>query len=156
MMVVVVEWLDYKDADGNYRKWGAQKIGRHVFGKHLMAGPHWMVKRKTTTRAAVGKDEQPYVSDFPHAEALAPVWEIGGHDWARIDYSFHKGRLQVWEINDNPEMGTKWKRDFGRKRIGETVFANFDRALQDVARNVEAGSPMEFSIVSSVTPVRST
>jgi hypothetical protein len=153
--LIVVEWVDYKDGDGNYRKWGAQKIGRHVFGKHLMAGPHWMVKRKTTTRSAVGKDELPYVSDFPHQRILEPVWEIGGHDWARIDYSFYNGRLQVWEINDNPEMGTKWKRDFGRKRIGATVFANFDRALDDVAQEVVGGAPMEFAIGARNVPVRS-
>jgi hypothetical protein len=148
--LIVVEWLDYKDDDGNYRKWGAQKIGHHVFGKHLMAGPHWMVKRKTTTRAAVGADELPYVSAFPHAGALAPVWEVSGHEWARIDYSFYQGRLQVWEINDNPEMGTKWKRDFGRGQVGRAVFANFDRAFDEVARAIEPGPPMALSFGSHV------
>lgn len=147
--LLVVEWLDYKDDDGNYRKWGAQKIGHHVFGKHLMAGPHWMVKRKSTTREAVGDDEHPYVSAFPHHEVLDPVWEVSGHEWARIDYSFHKGRLQVWEINDNPEMGTKWKRDFGRGRVQRTVFANFDRAFDSVAQSLELGPPMEVKLSAS-------
>jgi hypothetical protein len=146
--LLVVEWLDYKDSDGNYRKWGAQKIGPHVFGKHLMAGPHWMVKRKSTTTDAVGVDEMPYVSKFPHNEVLAPVWEVSGHEWARIDYSFYRGRLQVWEINDNPEMGTKWKRDFGRRHVQRTVFANFDRAFDDVARGLQPGPDMELRLTS--------
>ena len=144
--LLVVEWLDYKDEDGIYRKWGAQKVGPHVFGKHLMAGPHWMVKRKTTDARAVANDETPYVTEFPHHPELEPVWEVSGHEWARMDYSFHKGRLQVWEINDNPEMGTKWKRDFGRKQIGRQVFANFDRALDEVAKGVQPGPPMEFRL----------
>ncbi len=146
--LLVVEWLDYKDEDGNYRKWGAQKIGPHVFGKHLMAGPHWMVKRKYTTKQAVGSDELPYIESFPHNDVLAPVWEISGHDWARMDYSFWRGRLQVWEINDNPEMGTKWKRDFGRRRVQEAVFAHFARSLDDVSRAIEPGPPMEFRLTS--------
>jgi hypothetical protein len=147
--LIVVEWLDYKDGDGNYRKWGAQRVGSHVFGKHLMAGPHWMVKRKSTTKDAVGADELPYVSDFPHHDTLAPVWEVSGHEWARIDYSFYMGRLQVWEINDNPEMGTKWKRDFGRGRVQRTVFANFDRALDAVAREIEPGPQIELRLSAS-------
>jgi hypothetical protein len=144
--LLVVEWLDYRDPDGNYRKWGAQKIGGSVFGKHFMAGPHWMVKRKTTSPKAVGKDELPYVTAFPHHEALESVWEVAGHDWARIDYSFFKGRVQVWEINDNPEMGTKWYRDFGRKEIGRRVFANFDKAFNEVAKGIQPGPPMQFSL----------
>jgi len=146
--LLVVEWLDYKDEDGIYRKWGAEKVGPHVFGKHFMAGPHWMVKRKTTERKAIGGDELPYVTEFPHHAQLGPVWEVGGHEWARMDYSFYKGRLQVWEINDNPEMGRKWKHDFGRKQIGRQVFANFDRALDDVAKGVQPGPPMEFRLTA--------
>jgi hypothetical protein len=146
--LLVVEWLDYRDDDGNYRKWGAHKIGPHVFGKHLMAGPHWMVKRKTTEQGAVGTDEMPYVKEFPHHAQLEPVWEVSGHEWARMDYSFYKGRLQVWEINDNPEMGTKWKRDFGRKHIGRQAFASFDRALDVVAKGVQPGPPMEFRVTA--------
>ncbi|HXH60745.1 MAG TPA: hypothetical protein VNI20_05245 [Fimbriimonadaceae bacterium] len=144
--LLVVEWLDYKDDDGYYRKWGAHKTGPFVFGKHLMAGSHWMVKRKTTERRAVGSDELPYVADFPHHDLLAPVFEMSGHDWARIDYSFCRGRLQVWEINDNPELGTKWKRDFGRRKVQQRVFANFERAFAHVTEGVQLGVPMQFSL----------
>jgi hypothetical protein len=144
--LLVVEWLDCADENGTVRKWGAQKIGGHVFGKHLMAGPYWMVKRKTTDPRAVGRDELPYVTEFPHHRVLEPVWEISGHEWARVDYSFWRGRLQVWEINDNPEMGTKWRRDLGRKEVGRRVFSNFDRALDAVAAAVQPGPPIRLSL----------
>ena len=144
--LIVVEHLDYRDHDGNFRKFGAQKIGPHVFGKHLMAGHHWMVKRKTSTRSAIGRDELPYVTEFPHFDLLAPVFELSGHDWARVDYSFYKGRLQVWEINDNPEMGTKWKRDLGRRPVHRVFFPQFERALDEVSGQIVQGDPLNLCI----------
>lgn len=145
--LIVVEWLDYKDEDGLYRKWGAQKVGSHVFARHLMVGSQWMMKRKYSERKSVGSEEVPYIERFPHHEVLAPVWEVGGHEWARMDYSFWKGRLQVWEINDNPELGTKWKYTHWRKKEQGVVFSNMEAALDEVSSRVASGPPMEFRVL---------
>lgn len=144
--LLVSEYVDYRDDDGNFRKYGAQKAGPHVFGKHLMAGPHWMLKRRSSRRRAVGRDELPYVRDFPHHQELEQVFEIAGHDWARVDYSFYRGRVQVWEINCNPALGTKWKRDIGRGRANRATYLHLDRALADIAKEIQPGPPVEFQL----------
>ncbi|MCH7904492.1 MAG: hypothetical protein IH944_07990 [Armatimonadetes bacterium] len=143
---LVSEYIDYRDGDRLFRKYGAQKVGPHVFGKHLMAGQHWMLKRRSSRRRAVGKDELPYVRDFPHRQELEQAFEVAGHDWARVDYSFYRGRVQVWEINCNPAMGTKWKRDIGRGRANRATYLHFDRALADVAKDIQPGPPLQFQV----------
>ena len=144
--LIVTEFLDYKDDDGVYRKYGAHIVGERLVPKHLMAGRHWMLKMKTTERRCVGGDELRFVTESPHRALLEPVFAMSGHTWGRIDYSIYKGRLQVWEINDNPEMGTKWKRDLGRRPVHRVFFPQFERALDEVSGQIVQGDPLNLCI----------
>ncbi len=143
--LMVVEYID-TSIDGVFTKYGAQKIGTHVFGKHLMAGRHWMMKRKSSVRNLVADQELAHVTDLSLRDQIEEIYAYSGHQWARMDYSLYKGRIQVWEINDNPEMGTKWTRNIGRAPANWHVYGNYNRGLEQVGSVVEPGPPMQMRI----------
>ncbi len=146
--LMVVEYID-TSVDGVFTKYGAQKIGPHVFGKHLMSGRHWMMKRKSNIRELVKDRELDYVKEIGHRAVIDAVYEYSGHEWARMDYSMYKGRVQVWEINDNPEMGTKWTRNFGRNAANRRVYANYMMGFEQVGASIAAGPPMDLQITAA-------
>jgi hypothetical protein len=92
----------------------------------------------------VGTEEYDFISANPHVDLLEPVFELSGCDWARVDYSFYRGRLQVWEVNDNPEMGKKWKHDLGRRRAHAVFFRRFESSIDRVTSQIEPGPPVEW------------
>lgn len=144
--LMVSEYLDYRDQDGLFRKYGANVIDRAMFGRHVFVGSHWMMKRKQADLKLSRDEDGRYVRAMPHADLLAPIFEKSGHRWGRIDYSFYKGRLQVWEVNDNPELGLKWNHRRGWMASRKVIFKSFERELARVARQIEAGPPVEFRI----------
>jgi hypothetical protein len=143
--LMAVEFLD-TSVDGVFTKYGAQKIGDHVFGKHLMVGRHWMMKRKSSVRELVAGRELEYATELPLRDQIEAVYSLSGHEWARMDYAVHKGRIQVWEINDNPELGTKWTRNFGRSAANRHVYRNYCEGLDRVSAPILSGPPMEFRV----------
>ena len=95
--------------DGYYRKYGAYRIGRKILPHHLHYGRDWVVKRSDIdgagdVRAAMVEDELAYVSQNPHHEVLARVFEIAGVDFGRVDYGIVDGKLAIYEINTNPKL----------------------------------------------------
>lgn len=136
--LIVTEWLDCRSEDGYYRKWGAHICGDAILAKHVFVGTQWMLKMKHSKRRLVGTEEYEHVLANPHVDLLRSAFETSGCDWARIDYGFYKGRMQVWEVNDNPELGKKWKHDLGRRRAHAVFYRRFEKAIDDVtARLVE-------------------
>lgn len=147
--LMVTEFVDYKSDDGLYRKWGAHICGTEILAKHVFVGRQWMLKKKYSVQSLVGGEEFEYISTNPHAKMLEPVFEASGCDWARVDYSFWRGRLQVWEVNDNPEMGSKWKYDVGRRKSHAVFFRRFETAIDRLCDPIEPGSDVEFSLPAS-------
>jgi hypothetical protein len=144
--LIVTEWLDYRSEDGLYRKWGAHICGDAVLAKHVFVGEQWMMKMKQS-RIKYSRDEEfEYVTSNPHVELLRPVFELSGCDWARVDYSFYRGRLQVWEVNDNPEFGKKWKHDLGRRRTHAVFYRRLEAALDNVSARIEAGPDFQIEL----------
>jgi len=104
--LLVVEFCSTADAEGIYRKYAAFKVGRHIMGRALYHGRHWMLKfsRAEYTQAFV-LEEQDYVVRNPHAERLAEIFELARVDYGQIDYSVKDGRIHTWEVNLNPTIG---------------------------------------------------
>lgn len=103
--LLVVEFLDTRSPDGAFRKYGAFRIGRRVFGQHLFLCTEWTAKAsnrlKTEPALAEGKN---YFLTNPHAELLMPFFDRAQIEYGRIDYALLDGRVQAWEINDNPQF----------------------------------------------------
>lgn len=150
--LIVTEWLDYRSDDGHYRKWGAHIVGSSVIAKHVMVGTQWMMKMKHSKIRLAGAEEREYVVANPHVAMLEPVFDLSGCDWARVDYSFYRGRMQVWEVNDNPEFGKKWKHDLGRRATHAVFYRRLESALDSVSAGIEAGDAATFEIPAGTAP----
>ncbi|QKD00812.1 hypothetical protein [Mesorhizobium loti] len=126
---IAVGYVGEPDEKGFYRKYGAFNVGGAIVPQHLMRSEQWVVKKNS---AAIGPAEAEEELDFirrnPHADHLANVFRIGGLDFGRVDYGFHQGRLQVYEINSNPSFPDFAKSD-GRSERRPLIRERFLSAL---------------------------
>lgn len=104
--LLVVEFCDVSDDDGLYHKYAAFRFGNHVFPRYIDNGRHWMVKSESLMiREDLIKEELVFMRTNPHQTELRRVYDLAGIDYGRIDYGLKDGRIQVWEINTNPQIG---------------------------------------------------
>lgn len=103
--LLVVEFLDYADADGVYAKYSAFRIGDMIVRKHMLFSSEWMLKQPM----ADGKlqdmwlaKESGYLASSDGDDEIRALFERFGIDYGRIDYTLVDGRIQVFEINTNP------------------------------------------------------
>jgi len=104
--LLVVEFCDTADPQGNYRKYAAFIVGDRVIPRSLAYGREWMLKFHSTdfSRALV-EEERAYVFGNPHERELAGIFRIAGVQYGRADYAVCNGRIETWEINLNPTIG---------------------------------------------------
>ena len=113
---IAVQFVDCGDATGLYRKYGAFCFDGVVVPQHLIVADHWMVKRglANLTPELIAEEES-YVLGNPHAEHLRKVFELARIDFGRVDYGIANGRVEVFEINTNPEFPNPNNADDGRQ-----------------------------------------
>jgi hypothetical protein len=101
--ILVVEYVETKGEDGLYRKYGSFRIGSKIVCQHILHSTTWLGKRESTVRTPdlIAISDEFYHQN-PHVDLLMPAFERAGIEYGRMDYGFADGRLQVWEINDNP------------------------------------------------------
>lgn len=103
--LLVVEFVDTADETGMYRKFGAFVVDGRIIPTHLFFARTWMVKQARVQDEGLLEEESVYVRSNPHERELLEVAQIAGIDYGRIDYALSDGRIQVWEINTNPNIG---------------------------------------------------
>ena len=104
--LIVTEFCDTADANGIYRKYSAFRVGEHIVPRHLLFSRDWAVKVVDLCGAAEVAEELEYVRTNPHRHELMAIFELARIEFGRIDYAVRNGRIQVWEINTNPILGT--------------------------------------------------
>jgi hypothetical protein len=102
--LLAVECCDTRDANGINRKYSAACIGGEIKPMHLYVSRFVIVKHSTDAivDAETADEEMRYFDENPHESQLREIFALARIDYGRIDYSFRKGRIQVWEINTNP------------------------------------------------------
>jgi len=101
--LLIVEFVDTRDADGRYMKYGAFIVGRTIIGRHVHRSDDWVVKYLSNDQTPQhSKAELAYVNDCPHEPELHNLFDIGSIEYGRIDYSVLNGSIVTWEINTNP------------------------------------------------------
>jgi len=113
---IAVQFCDCSDAAGRYRKYGAFCFAGVVVPQHLIVADRWMVKRGLAdlTPALIAEEER-YVLGNPHAGHLRKVFELARIDFGRVDYGIANGKVEVFEINTNPEFPNANSADDGRQ-----------------------------------------
>ena len=102
---IAVQFCQQTNGDGVYRKYGAFCFRGHVVPQHLFLSRDWNVKRSSIELSpAMIEEEERYVFDNPHAEQLRVIFEHAQIDFGRADYAVVNGRIEIFEINTNPNF----------------------------------------------------
>ncbi len=153
--LIVGEFQDTSNGTGRFRKFGAFRLREHIYTGHMMAAGEWSVKREINDSSLVGQEDFNFVTNNPYADQIMQAFQVAGLTWGRIDFGVLDGRIQVWEINDNPRLGSSlFNRSMGRK-LSRKVSRTIRRGVfaTEMAK-VVPGEPLKFRI-STAEAVRS-
>jgi hypothetical protein len=106
--LLVVEWLDYGDANGVYRKYSMLRMGDALIRKHALFSSDWILRNPDTGGRFEAPEflaeEQAFLSGGgdAHDAEVRPIFDLLAIQFGRIDYTIVDGRIQVFEINTNP------------------------------------------------------
>ncbi len=105
--LMIVEFANKPFADGDYRKYGAFRVGGTVYPQHCFIRNTWMIRglppASDITAEGLAEHER-FLRDNPHADQLRRVFDFASVDYGRIDYCVVDGRVEVFEINTNPTV----------------------------------------------------
>jgi hypothetical protein len=159
---LVVEFCDTRDANGVYRKFDALIADGTIVPTDMYFSSRWVVKWQSNrifdgqvpAAASLTRQEIEHVSGRRHCEALRQAIEPTSIGYGRIDYALLGDRVQIWEINTNPDLlmtethaPEMLASPYGREvlpRINDAIFGAF-RSLDTVAEG-EAPIPVDLSV----------
>jgi hypothetical protein len=119
-----------------------------VICQHVLQSRDWNVKADTRIRSdATVEESDAFFRANPHSELLRPIFELSGIEYGRIDYSFLSGRIQVWEINDNPVIaGGPWRGEAPRSMSKVDKEPTWFGAFAAMAEGVPGGPDFDLDL----------
>jgi len=104
--VLVTEYHAEPLDDGNFRKYAAYRFGDKIVADHMVHEDNWHAKFGTESAWSPQRysEEETYVTTNPHEREIMRAFEITDIDYGRADYGIVGGKVQVWEINTNPDL----------------------------------------------------
>ncbi|TPM28274.1 hypothetical protein [Mesorhizobium sp. B2-3-4] len=103
--VMIVEFGAAPSADGRFRKYSAFKVGDDIYAQHCFSSHSWYIKfAEAILGDAERAESRAYAEENPHAAQLDRIFAVAGIDYGRIDYCIVDGRIQTFEINNNPTV----------------------------------------------------
>lgn len=126
---IIMEFLDYADADGRYYKYSHFRVGDQLSYGGMACGNSWCLKASQIVEPKVLERENRDGEDHQHHQAIMDVFQMTGIEYGRIDYTFVDGKLQVFEINTNPDMGFVRPMDLGRWKVRSRCYQQVNEGL---------------------------
>ena len=137
---LVVEFCDTRDDQGLYYVYSAYLVGERLIPGSLYASRDWLIGRPeqiSLRTPEVLEKERRYMETNPHERRLREIFGRARIDYGKIDYAMLGDRLQVWEINTNPNIS--WHPDLDdaeraavlNQRAERTAAAFADIDVQD-------------------------
>lgn len=102
--ILIVEYLDTDRFEGSFAKYSAYCAFEEVYPANMVISADWMAKSRRVHSESAYAAEVGYLRGNPHAEEIAAIFRLANIDYGRIDYGLKGGRLQVFEINTNPDL----------------------------------------------------
>jgi hypothetical protein len=100
---LIVEYIDVRDSSGSFHYFTACLAAGEIIFMGYSQSQHWVVK--TLGNAPDRQDAlQPYI--VAHGPMLKHIFQLARIDYGRIDYALVDGKIQVFEINTNPTIGS--------------------------------------------------
>jgi len=104
--LLVVEQLDTRGPDGWFRKYSVLRVGDAYIPRHLYFSPDWVTRMPDHVDARTAAEEDAFIANPADLDIVREAFTISGIEFGRIDYGYVDGKLQVWEINTNPMVGS--------------------------------------------------
>lgn len=102
---MITEYCAEADSEGRFRKYGAFLLDGEILPRHLLVNKHWVAKGRDREACNETIPEQiEYNETNPHAAELRRAFEVACVDYGRVDYTIVDGRVQIYEINTNPQI----------------------------------------------------
>ncbi len=158
--LMVVEYVDVGNESGIYKKFSALRIGEQIVPRHLGYDERWMVKangnRDHKKTEEYLEEFCHFMSEFPHRDWVAKVFEIAGIDYGRIDYSLRGDQLVAWEINLNPDYGSgnRRKNRDDPSEVKELKTENHE-LIREIFSSLANRHDVEVSIPGNLIPAKS-
>jgi hypothetical protein len=132
--ILITEFCNTVDTRGIYRKYSAFIIGGTIIPRHVCFSKKWMLKTPDLMENEMMEEERDYIFRNPHEKELKEIFTLARIDYGRVDYGLLDGRLQIWEINTNPQIISPLKRNIeypsfrvaGRQHISQRIRAAFE------------------------------
>ena len=104
--LLIVEFSAEPIRPGLYRKLSSFRLGKSAFAHVCVDDDRWIAKegKRGITPPDLEQDEFRIVRDNPYGADLAMAFDIAGLEYGRADFGLVGGRVQVYEINSNPEI----------------------------------------------------
>jgi hypothetical protein len=96
---------------GLFRKLSAFRIGDAIVPHISVHDTVWLVKygRPFDNIEDLYQEESTLLQTNPYADHLRKVFDVAGIEYGRADFGMYRGRIQVYEINTNPQVGPPCK-----------------------------------------------
>ncbi|MBW2447463.1 MAG: hypothetical protein JRG83_16260 [Deltaproteobacteria bacterium] len=151
---LITEYCAEADSEGRFRKYGAFLLDGEILPRHLLVNKHWVAKGRDREACNETIPEQiEYNEKNPHAEELLRAFEIAGIDYGRVDYTIVGGRIQIYEINTNPQITVPgWGGGDPRRTRIKIEFAEsfVERVLPWADTGKKASVPVRFETGSAL------
>ncbi|MBC8008697.1 MAG: hypothetical protein H7067_01210, partial [Burkholderiales bacterium] len=129
--LLVMEWLNYGDADGVFRKYSMFRWGDVLVRKHVLFSSEWLLRTPEENPRFQAPEflaeEQAFLcgggAGDAHDEEVREIFDLLAVDFGRIDYTVVDGRIQVFEVNTNPLALRPKQLEPGPRRPVHAAFA---------------------------------
>jgi hypothetical protein len=102
---VAIEFCAQPSCEGRYQKFGVMNVGGTLIPQHILQSEHWLVKRRSQGKTQDDIEEElAFIKENPHRESIDRIFKLACIDYGRIDYAIVDGKVQVYEINTNPNF----------------------------------------------------
>lgn len=100
---LIVGFIDSRDDQGRPLKFAAFRVGDRIVPRHRFLGRTWFVRGPDYLDDDIAAAEREWLTSFPEADQVRRVFEVAGIDYGRLDFAIIDGKVQVFEINTNPQ-----------------------------------------------------
>lgn len=135
--LIVVEFLEYGESDDRFYKFSHFRVGPHLIFCGMSCGRSWCRKETEDIDSAVIEREIRASSSTKHDNTLMQCFEAAGIEFGRIDYAIVGGKIQVFEINTNPDIGVRCPPGLERWKVRSRSYQAFNEALWELHQSSE-------------------
>ena len=104
--LIIIEYCAEPASHDLFRKLAAFRIGDEIFFFNTVHERNWLVKYGSLNSAtdALYQDEYEMIQNNKYKDELQRVFEIANVEYGRVDFGLVDGKIQVYEINTNPDI----------------------------------------------------